>query len=188
MGKRLVETYEEQYSLETRRPDLTVNIGATVKDGFGCQKGDVMGVITASGLLRRRTKSTVDTTAFSTGAATGKLADVTPFTVGDVLKNSGGTTIGTIQSIDTTTRIVTLTGNAGVNVANGADVFGSDGSQVASVIAEEGSDGNGDTPINVITQSPALDVSKLRGLDDTAVTELGGKKLPGNVMKFQEKS
>jgi hypothetical protein len=184
MGKQLIETFEDQYSLETRRPDLTVNFGATVKDGFSCEKGDVMGVITASGLLRRRTKTTVDTTAFSTAAATGKLADVTPFVAGDVLKNAAGATIGTIQSINTATRVVTLTGNAAVNVADGAGVYGSDGSEVASVIAEEGSDGDGDTPINVITQSPALDISKLRGLDDTAITDLGGKKLPGNVLKF----
>lgn len=184
MGKKLVEEFADQFSLETRRPDLTVNIGATVKDEFACQKGDVMGVITASGLLRRRTKSDVDTIAFAVDSDTGKLDDVTPFAAGDVLKNAAGTTIGTIESINTATRVITLTGNAGVAVADGAGVYGSDGSQVAAVIAEEGSDGDGDTPINVITQSPALDISKLRGLDDTAITDLGGKKLPGNVLKF----
>lgn len=184
MGKKLVETFADQYSLETRRPDLTVNMAATIKDEFACQKGDVLGEITASGLMRRRTKTTVDTTAFATNSATGKLADVSPFVVGDVLKNAAGATIGTIDSINTETRVVTLAANAAVAVADGAGVYGSDGSQVAAVIAEEGSDGDGDTSINVITQSPALDISKLRGLDDTAITDLGGKKLPGNLLKF----
>lgn len=184
MGKTLVEEFAEQYELETRRPDLSVHIALTVKDDFACQKGDVMGEITASGLIRRRTKTTVDTTAFATNSATGKLADVSPFVAGDVLKNAAGTTIGTIQSINTTTRVVTLTGNAAVAVADGAGVYGSDGSEVAAVIANEGSDGEGDTPIDVITQSPALDISKLRGLDATAITDLGGKKLPGNLLKF----
>lgn len=186
MGKQLVETYATRKSLETRRPDMTVNIGATVKDGYACAQGDVMGVITASGLLRRRTRTTVDTTAFSTGTATGKVADPTVFKDGEVLKNAAGATIGTIAvgGINLVTRVITLTANAAVNVADGAGVYGSDGSQVASVIAEEGSDGDGDTPINVITQSPALNISLLRGLDDTAITELGGKVLPGNLLKI----
>jgi len=186
MGKELLETFEKQFNLETRRPDLTVNIGVTVKNGHSCQKGDILGIITASGLARRRTRTTVDTTAFADDSPTGKVADPTVFKDGDVLKNAAGATIGTIAvgGINLVTRVITLTDDAEVAVANGAGVYGSDGSQVASVIADEGSDGVGDTPIKVITQSPAIDISKLRGLDDTAVTELGGKKLPGNVMKF----
>lgn len=186
MPKELIETIGKQVSLETRRPDLTVNMGATVKDGYACQKGDVMGEITASGLLRRRTRTTVDTTAFATNSPTGKVADPTLFKDGEVLKNSAGATIGTIAvgGINLTTRVITLTGNAAVAVADGAGVYGSDGSQVAQCIAEEGSNGVGDTSINVITQSPALDISKLRGLDDTAITELGGKKLLSSYLKF----
>lgn len=186
MGKQLIETYEDQFSLETRRPDLTVNVPATVKNGFACQKGDVLGEITSSGLMRRRSRTTVDTTAFGTGSATGKVADPTVFADGDVLKKVDGTTIGTIAvgGINLVTRIITLTGNAAVAVADGVPVVASDGSQIAALVAEDGSDGNGDTTINVITQSPALDISKMRGLDDTAITELSGKKLPGNLLKF----
>lgn len=184
--KTLVETYEEQFSLETRRPDLTVNVAATVKTGFSCKKGDVLGEITSSGLLRRRTRATTTGGGFSTASAVGSVDDASVFVAADVLKNAGGTTIGTIAAngVNTTTNQVTLTGNAAVNVAAGASVFGSDGSQVAAFVAEEGSDGVGDTSINVITQSPALDISKMRGLDDTAITDLRGKKLPGNLLKF----
>lgn len=182
MGKQLVETFDTQYSLETRRPDLTVNVAATVKDGFACQKGDVLGEITSSGLMRRRSRSLVTGTAFATTSPTGTVADGSVFKVGDALTNAAGAAVGTVQSIVGNT--ITLAANAAVAVATGAAVLGSDGSQIAAVIAEEGSDGNGDTPINVITQSPALDVSKLRGLDDSAITDLGGKKLPGNLLKF----
>ncbi|HQU83498.1 MAG TPA: hypothetical protein PKY59_10250 [Pyrinomonadaceae bacterium] len=186
MGKRQIETYEEQFSLETRRPDLTVNIAATVKTGFNCKKGDVLGEITSSGLFRRRTRAAAAGSGFSTAAANGTVDDASVFTPGDVLKNAAGTTIGTIAAngVNTLTNQITLTGNAAVNVAAGNSVFGSDGSQVAAFLAEEGSDGVGDTSINVITQSPALDISKTRGLDDTAITDLGGKKLPGNLLKF----
>jgi hypothetical protein len=184
--KKLVETFPDQYSLETRRPDLTVNVPATVKDGFKCQKGDVLGEITSSGLFRRRSRTNADGSGFGTGSAVGTVEDASVFAPGDVLKNAAGTTIGTIAAngVNTVTNQVTLTANAAVAVADGAAVVASDGSQIAAVVAEEGSDGVGDTSINVITQSPALDISKMRGLDDSAITDLGGKKLPGNVLKF----
>lgn len=186
MGKQLVETFPTQVSLETRRPDLTVNIGITVKDGFKCQKGDVLGVITSSGLARRRSRSVADGAGFSNASPVGVVEDASVFAASDVLKKTDGTTIGTVAAngINTVTNQVTLTGNAAINVSDGTPVVASDGSQVSSVIAEEGSDGVGDTPINVITQSPALDISKLRGLDDSAITELGGRKLPGNLLKI----
>lgn len=299
--KRLVETVEEQFSLETRRPDLTVNMAVTVKDGHTCSKGDVLGVITSGGLLRRRPVSLVGETEFGTGSTLGSVEDGTLFKAGDVLKayapvqqvetatvvgtigasgagnatviitsalmssspktysvavanndtaaqvagkirtalalpgelvdfydvsGSGAnviltakeaaandatlnididngtcsgltdaptsvnttpgrvamTTVGTVLSISGND--ITLTGNASIAVAEGAVIAASDGSQVAAVIAEEGSDGDGDTPINVITQSPALDISKLGGLDDSAITDLGGRVLPGNLLKL----
>ncbi len=185
MPTRDIETYPQRESLETIKPELAVQIPLTMAPGSAVQKGDVLGVITSSGYGRRRTRTTVDTTAFATTSPTGKVADATIFKDGDVLKNSAGTTIGTIAvgGINLTTRVITLTANAAVGVADGAAVLGSDGSQVASVIADEGCDGVGTNPIRVFIAG-LLRESKLRGLDATAKTELGGISKPGDIFKF----
>lgn len=183
MGKRLVETYAEQVELENRRPDLKVNRPFTVKTGFACRQADLMGIITASGLLRRRTQAKVTGTAFATNSPTGTVDDASVFAVGDALKNAAGSAVGTILSINLETNTITLSANASNAVATDANVFGSDGSQTAAVIADEGSDGVGDTPITTIVQSPAILVSRLRGLDSTAITDLGGKVVAGE-LKF----
>lgn len=185
MPTKTIETYGQQVALEALRPDLAVLIPFTVKDGHSCQKGDVLGLITSSGYARRRTFTTVDTTAFATNATTGKVADPSVFKDGDVLKNAAGATIGTIAvgGINLTTRIITLTGNAAVAVADGAAVLGSDGSQVAKGIADDGVDGVGDTPISGFI-SGLLNESALRGLDSTAKTELGGVSVAGGIFKF----
>lgn len=178
---KLIETGAERVALEKTRADLAVLVGLTAKDTYAIGRGDVVGVITASGLARRRSRAAVTGTAFATNSATGTVDDATVFVVGDVLKNAAGTTVGTIQSIAANT--ITLTGNAGVAVATGANVFGSDGSQVASAIADEGSDGSGDTPIRVFIGG-CLDESLCLRLDTTAKSELAGSSRAGGIFKF----
>lgn len=181
MPTKTVETNAAKVPLERVRADLAVLIGLTAKNLFVIARGAVVGVITASGLIRRRTQAAVTGTAFSTGAATGTVDDASVFVVGDVLKNAAGTTVGTILSIAANT--ITLTGNAAVNVATGANVFGSDGSEVAKGIAESGSDGVGDTPLDVFIGG-YLDESQILRLDATAKTELGGASVAGGIFKF----
>ncbi|GEM_PF-3148383 len=185
MPTKTIETHGQKVALEALRPDLAVLIPFTVKDGFSCQKGDVLGLISSSGYARRRTYTTVDTSAFATNSTTGKVADASIFKDGDVLKNAAGTTIGTIAvgGINLTTRVITLTGNAAVAVADGAAVIGSDGSQVAKGIADEGVDGSDDTPVSGFIAGLLVE-SSLRGLDATAKTELGGVSVAGGIFKF----
>ncbi len=183
MPSKTIETSPQKFTLEAIKPELAAFFGATIGDGFSCAKGDTLGIVTSSGFVRKRTKTTVDTTAFATDSTTGKLADVSPFKAGDVLKNAAGQTIGTIQSINTATRVITLTGNAAVAVANGAGVYGSDGSQVAKGFADEGSDGDGVTQIPVCIGG-YLEEANLNGLDSTAKTELGGISTVGGIFKF----
>lgn len=182
MPTKTLETFGQKVALEALRPDLAVLIPFTVKDGFSCQKGDVLGLITSSGLARRRTFGVADGAGFATNSAVGVLEDTSMFAVGDVLKNAAGTTIGTIQAINSATQ-VTLTGNAGVAVADGAAVLGSDGSQVAKGIADEGVDGSGDTIISAFIAGLLVE-SSLRGLDSTAKAELGGVSVAGGIFKF----
>ena len=138
-------------------------------------------MITASGLIRRRTRAAVTGTAFAVDSPTGTVDDASVFVAGDVLKNAAGVTVGTILSIASNT--ITLTGNAAVVVATAANVYGSDGSQVAKGIAEDASDGVGDTPMNVFIGG-YLDESLTLRLDATAKTELGGATVAGGIFKF----
>jgi len=177
----VVETTAAKSAMEKVRADLAVQVGVTAKDEFAIGRGDVIGIITASGLARRRSRAAVTGTAFATNSPTGTVDDASVFAVGDVLKNSAGVTVGTIQSIASNT--ITLTGNAGVAVATGANVFGSDGSQTAVGIADEGSDGDGDTPIRVFIGG-CLDESLCLRLDATAKSELVGSSRAGGVFKF----
>lgn len=181
MPTKTIETFPERKQLELVRPDLSAFTQVTVKDTFTCGQGNVLGKITASGLYRRRTQAAVTGTAFGTGSPTGTVEDGTRFVIGDVLKNAAGTTVGTILTIVGNT--ITLTANAAVAVATGANVFGSDGSQVANCIADKDSDGVGDTTINVFVGG-YLDESKLSGLDSTAKSELGGVSAANGIFKF----
>lgn len=185
MPTRDVTTYSQRKSLETVRADLAVLLPLTIAAGFAVGFGDVLGVIDSSGFGRRRTRTTVDTTAFATTSATGKVADASLFKDGDVLKNSAGATIGTIAvgGINLTTRVITLTANAAVAVADGAAILGSDGSQVAKAISDAASDGVGNTPIDVMI-SGLVKESMINGLDATAKTELGGTSTINGVFKF----
>lgn len=182
---KTVETHPTRELLEALRVDLAIKVPATVADGHAVAFGDVLGLISASSKLRRRTRTTVDTTAFATNSMTGKVADASIFKDSDVLKNAAGATIGTIAvgGINLTTRVLTLTANAAVAVADGAAVLGSDGSEVAKAFADQDSDGEGDTPIAVIIAGP-LKESKLRGLDATAKTELSGRSTVGGIFIF----
>lgn len=181
MPTKTIETFPERSQLELIRPDLSVSTQVTVKDGFACEQGDVLGKITASGLYRRRTQADVTGTAFAINSATGTVNDASRFVVGDVLKNAAGTTVGTILTIVGNT--ITLAANAAVAVATGAKLFGSDGSQVADSIADKECDADGDTTINVLIGG-YLDEAKLSGLDSTAKTELGGSSRANGIFKF----
>lgn len=181
MPSKVIETNPAQVALEALRADLAVFVAATVKDGFSCSAKEVMGEITSSKLLRRRTRSLVTGTAFATNSPTGTVEDGTKFRAADVLKNAAGATVGTIQSINGNT--ITLAANAAVAVATGAAVYGSDGSEVAKGISGKGSDGVGDTPMDVMISGFAVEADII-GLDSTAKDELGGKSTVGGIFKF----
>ncbi len=185
MPTRTVETSPQRKSLETVRADLAVLLPLTIAAGFAVAFGDVLGVIDANGFGRRRTRTTVDTTAFATTSTTGKVADASLFKDGDVLKNAAGATIGTIAvgGVNLTTRVITLAANAAVAVADGAAVLGADGSQIAKALSDAGSDGVGNTPIDVMVAG-YVNESLVNGLDSTAKTELGGTSTINGVFKF----
>lgn len=185
MPTKLVQTFAERESLEALRADLAVVIPGTVKSGFKVQRKDVLGVISASSMLRRRSRTTATGTGFATNSTIGQVADSSVFAPGDVLKAADGTIIGTVLTVDPTVtpNSVTLTANAAVAVAASGVVVASDGSQVAACIADQESDGTGDTTINIFI-SGLLKEAILRGLDATAKSELGGRSLPGGIFKF----
>lgn len=181
MPSRIVETNPQRVALEALKPELAVFVGATMSNGFTCQQGDVLGIVTANQTVRRRTRSLVTGTAFATNSTAGTVADGTLFKAGDVLTNSAGQNVGTISAING--NAITLTANAAVAVATGSAVLGSDGSQTAKGIADEGADGVGDTNIPVCIGGYLVEAN-LRGLDSTAKTELGGISTFGGVFKF----
>jgi hypothetical protein len=183
MPTTVTETFERREPLEATKPELAVILPLTIADGFKVARKDVVGVITASGLGRRRSRTTATGAGFATNSAVGHVTDASVCAADDVLKNAAGTTIGTVLSVDEDANTVTLTGNAAVAVAAGAAVLGSDGSQVAAAIADKGSDGVGDTRISVYIAG-LLKEAGLRGLDSTAKTELGGVSTVGGIFKF----
>ena len=185
MPTTVIQTFPQRVQLEYTRPDETIRIPATAANGFAIAQGDVIGMITTGGKVRRRSRTTAGTGGFSTSAATCNVTDASMFAVGDVLKNEEGATIGTVQSLDLTDtpNVITLAANAAVNVAAGDAILASDGSQVAQGISDDSVDGTGDTTIAVAITG-ALDVAKLRGLDASAAEELEGATLLGVVFKF----
>ena len=182
---RVVETFPDREPLEATRADLAVYVNGTVANGHKVKRKDVLGIITASSLLRRRSRTTAVGTGFATTSPVGQVADASVFVAGDVLTNDAGAVIGTVQSVDpaASPNTVTLTGNAAVAVAANAAVLGSDGSQVAKAIAGQETDGAGDTPISVCVGG-YLKESGLRGLDASARAELGGVSTVGDIFKF----
>jgi hypothetical protein len=189
MPQETTNTYPARTPFEGISGHKLMRIPLTVKAGTAIRRGAICGLITIAGYLRERKRSLAAGTGFSDAAPTGQVTngDGVRFEVADVLKNEAGETIGTIQSIDTTTNpdTITLTGNAGVNVAVGEAVVASDGSEVAACIAEDevASTETKDTPLTVIIGGPIKE-SLLIGLDDSARAELNGKSFPGGVFKF----
>jgi hypothetical protein len=185
MPTTTVNTFGPRAALERVRPDEAVLVPVTVKSGFVVKQGDVIGKISASSLYRRRTHALATGSGFATNSAVGHVDDASVFADGDALTKLDGTAIGTIAAngVDKVNNTVTLTGNAAVAVAAGAAVLGSDGSQVSQGISDNETDGTGDTPISAFIAG-FLDESKLRGLDATAKTELGGASVAGGIFKF----
>jgi hypothetical protein len=183
MPTRTTQTFAERDALEAVRVDLTILVGATVANGFKVKRGSVCGEIIASKKIRRRSRTNAAGAGFAVDSPVGHVEDASVFVAGDVLKNAAGTTVGTVQSVDAVANTVTLTGNAGVAVASGAAVLGSDGSQVAKAISFEESDGVGDTQVSVCIGGP-LKEAKLLGLDASAKAELGGVSTIGGIFKF----
>lgn len=185
MPTRTVEEFPERVQLEALGGHPSAAVGVTVASGFVVKQGDVIGKITSSAKYRRRTHATVNTTAFATNSPTGKVLDAGVFKAGDVLTDADGDNVGTVQSIDLTTtpHTITLTGNAATAVAAGADVLGSDGSQVAKAVADQETDGTADTTIAALISGKLVE-SKLRGLDASAKSELAGASVAGDIFKF----
>lgn len=185
MTTTLKETFPRRDALEAVRTELATRVPAVIALGFVVLRGDVLGVITASSKLRRRTRAVATGSGFATTSATGTVDDASVFAAGDVLKNAAGTTIGTVAAngVNTQTNTITLTGNAAVAVAAGAAVLGSDGSQVSAAISDDETDGTADVNASPIICGLLVE-AKLRGLDATAKAELGGVSTIGGIFKF----
>ncbi len=186
MPTKTVEEYGRRTSLAATRPDLMVMVAQLLRDESVVLRGDVIGIATATGEGRRRTRTLAAGTGFAVDSPVGRVADAGVFRAGDVLKNAAGTTIGTVQSVDETTNpdSVTLAANAAVAVAAGAVVRCGDGSEVAKGISDDETDGGADTSVSLIIAAPALRESKLRGLDDSALAELGGARVGVGIVKL----
>lgn len=177
---KTIEDWPDRIPLESRRADLAVQIPMPAKAAFGFVRGAILGIITASGLLRQRARSTAAGTGFTDNSPTGQVANGEGgrFVAADVLKNETGETIGTVQSVDTTTNpdTITLTGNAQVNVAVGEAVMASDGSEVARLIANEEVKATETENSNLSPYAGGyLKKDQLVGLDDSAIAELNGR-------------
>jgi len=188
MPTKTIQTFTEKQPLQLTKPELSAKLNLTIADGFAVAEGDVVGSISGGGndgLGRRRSRTTAAGAGFADNSNTGRVTDASVFVEGDVLKLEDGTTIGTIDSIDTTTTpdTVVLTGNAAINVAAGDAVMASDGSQIAKGIADDAVDGDGKTPIGVFVCG-VLDEAKLRGLDASAKQEMGGASMVNGAFKF----
>lgn len=182
MPTRTIENFPPREQLEAVRADLAVAVPGTVANGHVVHAGDVLGMTTATGLLRRRTRTLAAGNGFTGTSNTGQVSDATLFRAGDVLKDASGATIGTVQGVDAATNTITLTANAQVAVPAGNAVLGSDGSQVAVGIAGNSTDGQGDTTINLLIGG-YLRADRVRGLDAQAQAELGGVTIMG-IFKF----
>jgi hypothetical protein len=184
MGTRTTRTFTEKVSLAFTRPEDLIIVNGTTKDGFAVSQGSVIGQITASKLLRRRSRTLATGAGFADDSNTGHVVDASVFAIGDLLKNEGGETIGTIQAVNTAANTIALVANALVNVVAGEAVLASDGSQKAGGISDDAVDGDGDTPIGVIVDGPPLNAALLEGLDDSAVAEMGGALMVGGLLKL----
>lgn len=185
MPTKTEKTFPERTQLEALSGHPSASVGLTIATGHIVKQGDVLGVITASGKGRRRSRTNATGTGFANNSPNGQVEDASVFKAGDVLKTAAGVAIGTVQSIDITTNpdTVVLAANAANNVAAGVGVIAQDGSQVAKAISDDETDGTADTPVSVII-SGKLTEAKLRGLDDSAKGELAGASMAGGIFKF----
>jgi len=177
---QIVTTFPPRQTLEAVRPDLAALIPVTIALGFACLQGDVLGLITASGKYRRRSRTLAAGAGFGIATTDGVVADASVFAPGDVLTKSDGTAIGTIAAggVNTVTNHVTLTANAANAMAAGVAIIATDGSAVSQGIADDGSDGTSDTVLSMFI-SGLLFPLLCRGLDATAQTDLAGSTRAG---------
>jgi len=112
MTTRTIETFGQKVALEAIRPDLATLVPLTVKDGFACLRGDVVGLITASGLARPRPRSAVGATAFAANSTLGSVTedDGRKFKAGDVLKATDA-----VIQVETATVVGTIGGSGAGN-------------------------------------------------------------------------
>src|SRR5690349_10146274 len=99
-----------------------VMVPATAANGFAVEVGRVVGVITASGKVRKRSRTPATGTGFAVNSPIGHVVENGVFAPGDVLTDAAGNAIGTVAAngIDGTDLTkVTLTGNAANAVAAG---------------------------------------------------------------------
>ena len=185
MPTQTLQTFPQRTVLEATRPDFTVRVPATAASGFAVNQGDIIGIITSSGKVRRRSRTTATGTGGTNASAAIQVTDASVFVAGDVLTGEDGVAIGTVQSVNTVAspNTVTLSGNSAINIASGDSLLASDGSQVAAGISDDASDGTNDTTI-AVTITGLLDSTKLRGLDSSAQKELEGAVVVNEIFKF----
>lgn len=117
-------------------PDLARTEAVMTAANQTIQKGQILGVSTATKKFRRVTRTVVGATAFAANSPTGTVTDASVFAVGDILKNEAGDNVGTISAINVVTNTITLAANAATAVATGALVRLNDGSETGEVIAQ----------------------------------------------------
>jgi hypothetical protein len=185
MPTKTTNTYPNRVQLEALAGHPSASVGVTAASGHIIKQGDVVGRITSSSKYRRRSRTNATGTGFANNSPTGQVEDSSVFKPGDVLTTSTGTAIGTVLSVNPAANpdTVTLTGNAANNVAAGVAVIATDGSAVAQGVSDNETDGSQDVSIAVIISSK-LNESLLRGLDNSAKTELAGASVAGGVFKF----
>lgn len=183
---RTTETHPTRVPLEAVRADLAVKIPLTVEAGTGVRRAAVLGVITATSYVRERSRSNA-AEALATGGTVLVVDDASVFIPGDVLKLEDGTAVETIAAagVNVDDNELTLTGATAIDIAEGDAILASDGSQVAKAIADEAvaATQSEDTGLSPYIGG-ALKTDQLIGLDESAVTELGGAIFPGNIFKF----
>jgi hypothetical protein len=185
MPTRTTETFPTRIQLEAIRPDLAAQVPLTVKAGTGMRRAAVCGVITATGYIRERSRSKANGAVAAGGTAL-VVDDASVFVAGDILKLEDGTTVATVAANGVNVEDNELAVSAtAVDVADNDAILASDGSQVAKVISNEAvaATETQDTPISPFVCG-ILKTDQIIGLDESAVTEMGGVTLPGNKYKF----
>jgi hypothetical protein len=172
-----IEEWAGREPLESRRADLAVRIPMVAKAGFAILRASVLGIITASGFLRRRTRTNASADAGDNQTVIA-VDDAAPFAAGDVLKLEDGTGIGTVAvgGVNTEDNELTCVANLAVAITDGDAILGSDGSQVAKVIADEAVKATEAANTNMSPyEAGILKKDMIVGLDESAMEELRGR-------------